>query len=313
MLRVKDTDIIRQANSLTMATYSLSKNEKRLIYLSLSAITKGHVKPNDVGTYPVEIRHKDFESLFNDDGSKNICRDIGNASLTLNKKEVVFYLPEEDLEEEKALDAISWTVKRSHRPKNGITTIYINPELVKIINKTTKNYTALLAADIAKLDKPSAMRLYDSLKQFEQAQKVTFRIDSMIERYQLSAKYNDRLPDFRRRFLNPALTEINEKTSINVTATEITAKGANKPHLILFNIKSKFKKYDSEKQIASLERAVKTFVEVKDRLSIPSISDIENLKSYKEKLVNDHFEYDEKFEVLLCEVEARAAELLELT
>ena len=307
--KLHNKDVIKQANPLTTATYSLTKNEKRLVYLAINAISKQLTEQNSAGSYPIVIDHEQYRKIFRYDDNKNICRDIGNASLGLNRKEVIFYIPDEDLEEEKALDALSWTTKRSHRPKKGITTIYFNPELVELLKNNTKNYTQLLLGDLAKLDKPSSMRLYESLKQWQQKGEVTFSISWMIEHYQLSEKYIDRLSDFRRRFLKPAIDEINKKTSLTVEAIELKKKGKKKPHAILFKIETLISLKDTGS--LTIEDAVKTFLDIKENKFIPTILEIENLKLYRNELVKDGFEYDELFNDLLSESEIRARDLME--
>lgn len=285
--------IIRQANVLTSAAYSLTKTEKRIVYLALDSITKNNPKPNKFGQYPVDIVHSVFSDTFNSSAS-NTSRDIANAAKTLNTKEVIFYLPEEDTEEEKALDGISWTTKRAHRPKKGMTTIHFNSELISIIMAVKDNFTRLLMEDIIKLDNAGSLRLYDSLMQWKKRGEVTFQLAWMINRYELSPKYLDRLSDFRRRFLLPAIKEINEKTSINVQHFELTGKERkNKVYAIKFVITPKelieLKPIESKK--TALEQAVETYLAFVDKLYLPSEEDIANLKNHIGQLVLEGFEF----------------------
>lgn len=221
---------LRQSNALTTAAYVLSRNEKRLVYLALAQLANGEIK-EERGRYDVTIHHSAYAQYF-DESYKNVSRDISKASAALQKREVIFYKPKEDGDDgEKALDALSWTTKRSVKPRRGLTILSFNAELVDLI-KEDKQYTGYFFMYVAKLDNYFAMRLYESIRLWltikrkyshvdgkKQTQSVNFSIDWLIERYGIPKSYR-RMSDFRRKFLNPAINEINEKTDIELSYVE---------------------------------------------------------------------------------------------
>lgn len=223
---------LRQSNALTTAAYRLSRNEKRLVYLALEQIADGSIEEVR-GRYDVVITHSDYSRIFEDNG-KNVSRDISKASAALNKREIIFYIPDEDSDTERALDGLSWTTKRSFRPKRGTTVLSFNAELVDLI-KADARYTGYFLHVVAKLNNEFAMRLYENIrlwvtlkrKNKKENNSVTFAIDWLINRYELPASYQ-RMSDFRRRFLIPAVTEIREKTDIELYYTENPKKGGRK-------------------------------------------------------------------------------------
>ncbi|MBB1371233.1 RepB family plasmid replication initiator protein [Pseudoalteromonas sp. SR45-4] len=250
---------LRQSNMLTTAAYNLSRNEKRLVYLALDQVMNGKVEEVR-GRFDITISHKEYALQFNEP-YKNISRDISKASCSLNKKEVVFYIPSEDGDDgEKALDGLGWTIKRSVRPKQGVTVLGFNAELVDIMKDLTK-YTGFFFHNVAKINSAYTMRLYESLRQWvtikqsgqtegkkstgrsAKTNSVTFSVDWLIMRYQLPDSYN-RMSDFRRRFLIPAVNEITEKTDIELTYIENTSKAGrkNKVTSITFYWKEKNKR-----------------------------------------------------------------------
>ncbi len=311
MKQIKTTlskyDIIKQANSLNTAAYSLTRNEKRLVYLAIHSINRGESKQTEFGAYPIKIKHSEYASIFDEEKENNsYSREIKSASLSLNKKNIIFYIPSEDSKDEKALDALSWTVKASHRPKRGETIIHFNAELISIIKSASSNFTRILVSDIKDLERPSAMRLYDSLRQWEQKGEVTFTILNLVDRYLLPEKYLERLSDFRRRFLHPAVKEINEKTELKVKAVEVTKKGERKPYAIIFKIN---KDKNLPTKVNSLEDAVCTFLDIMERKRIPNRSEVDNLKHFSKQLIKDGFEYNSIFIDLLTEVESRIEDI----
>ncbi len=306
---LKNTDVIKQTNIVNNATYSLTLNEKRIVYLMLNEIAHDRCEVDENGIYPIVINHQLYKNIFRYDGARNVSRDIRAAAEGLNKKEIIFYLPEEDSDDEKALDALAWTVMRSHRPRQNMTTLYLNPLLVNILKKTDSKYSALIARDIAMLTKPSSMRLYDVMKQWENQGTVTRTIEYLVKRFSLPEKYITRLSDFRRRFLHPAIEEINEKSSISVDAIEVKSEGTKKTHAIKFMIKSKQELFTQPDY--TLEHAKVVYTDIMSRTSIPSINEIEVLKKFMPELIEAQFEFDSVFYDNLSEVELRAKELEE--
>jgi len=230
----KNLDIvIHQANALTSAAYNLTRDEKRLVYIALDNVINKRIQCNEFGQYPVEINHTEYASIFKDD-SNDISQDILKVTASLNKKEVIFYLPEEG-DGKKALDAISWTTKRSYRSKLGTTTVFFNAELVNIITKVDTNFTRFLMGEAGRLTSPYTMRLYESLRQWPDQQSVTLEVGWMIQRYELPESYR-RMSDFRRRFLKPAVREINEHTNMTIDYEEVADQNrSNRVAAITFN------------------------------------------------------------------------------
>ena len=148
-----------------------------------------------------------------------------------------------------------------------------------------------IKGDISKLDKPCAMRLYDSLKQWEHRGRVTFSIEWMISRYELPIKYLDRMSDFRRRFLKPAVNEINSKTSITVQYEELKGKGKSaKPSLIQFMITPTPLVNHAMNDTVNLDNAIKTYRDINDNIKLPNKSDIENFEKYMPTLLDQGFD-----------------------
>ena len=294
--------VIRQANALTTAAYSLTRNEKRLIYIGLdSIINQKKAEPNKYGQIPVDIIHSEYLSMFNDDGT-NTNRDISKAAIGLQKKEVTFYVPSEDGDDgEKAYDALNWAVKRSVRPKRGITTVFFNSELVSIIADVNRNFTRFLIGEAGNLKTAYAMRLYESIQQWANSRgTITFNVAWMMERYGLPTSYT-RMSDFRRRFLKPAVADINLHTSTELTYEEVKEGSTVVSIKFFFTSPERDKKTTNstskrdKKTTDPLGAAVETYSDIVQKSNLPSLHDIDNLMIHIPKLRDEGFVFDEAF------------------
>ena len=290
--RKKPDLLLRQANALTTAAYSLSQNEKKLLYAALDSVVNHGLESNELGQYPVSISHREHAEIYGDN-PKSVSRYIADASKSLNKKEVIFYIPEEDSEDERALDALSWTTKRAHRPAKGTTTIFFNAELINIVTQFGQGFTQYLRGEGARLT-PHAHRLYESLRQWSSRQSVTFSIEWMLERYQLPAAYS-RMSDFRRRFLKPVVEEINEKTGFTVAYDEIACDSrSNRIIKIQFNYTYRDKKALTHEPTTQ-EEAVNTYCDLQERKRLPTMGELANLEAHLKDLVLEGFETGKEF------------------
>ncbi|WP_390240626.1 RepB family plasmid replication initiator protein [Vibrio sp. R78045] len=219
MSQVTKQDVLRQSNALTTAAYNLGRNEKRILYIALKHFLDNPIdyKTREFGHVSVDIHTQRYASLFK---SENASKEIAAAASAMKGKEVVFYLPDESTDEDRAYDSFTWMVKRSHRPKRGVTTFYFNSELISIITEVKSDFTRFLIGDAGELNSGHSMRLYESLKQWSNRRNsVTFSVQWMIERYCLPKSY-ERMSDFRRRFLKPSVNDIAKKTDIKLRYVE---------------------------------------------------------------------------------------------
>lgn len=221
-----------QSNALLNSAYSMSRDEKRLLWLCLSQLNGNETTIPDEFT----VTLADYTRLFDIDSS-NASSDIRVALEKLRLREVIFYLPDEDGENgDRAFDAKNIVIGRGVRPKRGVYTLELNPKLGKFLLGLSREFTKLQLLDVADLRNPHAMRLYENLIQFESTQTFCQKVEWFIERYQLPASYT-RYANFKQKFLDVAVEEINAKTPLTVGYVE--NKTGRKVTSILFSFSRK--------------------------------------------------------------------------
>ena len=292
--------VIRQSNILTTAAYNLNRNEKRLLYIALQQMNDGGLTYNNKENgYEVIVTHSIYGSLFND--SAHASRDIHKAARGLTKESIVFFIPEENGDDgEKATKERNWATGLDHYPKKGQTVIYFNkPVFDQIPHKKGDPFTQYLLNNAGKINNPYAMRLYESICQWRNLRN-NFKHDIlwMIERFNLPKSYI-RMPDFRSKFLKPAIKEINEKTDIFISEPEELCEGARKNTVthILFKWQEKNKStpINDPQIILTLDGAIKTYSDLMNKERLPSTAELNNLMSFMGQLMLEGFEFGAEF------------------
>lgn len=110
-----------------------------------------------------------------------------------------------------------------HRGEGGISIIFtpaVVNEITRIDGYETA-FTKFLLEQIANLNSVYSVRLYELLKQWLEAKKANFELELLRGQLGLGVSDYVRMSDFKKRVLDLAVNEINEKTDLNVSYTNV--------------------------------------------------------------------------------------------
>ena len=193
---VKDNLLIQKAQT------NLSKTEQKLLNYLISL-----VKPDDEDFKPYLIKKTDFAVLAELDAS-NIDR--GFKKIAKEAKEKIFWF-----EDDKSGKYVNWFDLEILKQR-GYIQISLDPKIKKYIIGLQSNFTEYELYNIMALSTKYAITLYEFLKSYQYAGKIEIDVENFKSHIGALSATFDRFSEVKRRILDPALDDINQKTDLDI-------------------------------------------------------------------------------------------------
>ena len=210
-------DVVK-TNRLNMAIQNLSLGEIRLIQL---AIIDARETGKGIDTItPLAIHAGRYADAF--DVTRQTAYEVLKEAETTLFKRYFTFLDERDDKPVKS----HWISQAKYLTDDAIIEIMLTPAVVNEvirINAISDSgwFTRFALEQVASMTSVYSVRLYELLTQWRKAKKATFDLE--IFRGQLGLGVNEykQMSDFKRRVLDLAVNEINEKSDLKVSYTNI--------------------------------------------------------------------------------------------
>lgn len=266
--------LIIKSNSLIEASFKLTANQQKFIYVLTSLINR---EDEDFKTY--EIKVKDLVHILDID-AKNIYREIDAITDQLMTKVLKLYT---NMDNGKLrVDKMTWFSKVSYVYGEGMVKARFDADLKPFLLKLKANFTKYQLKNIMGMKSQYSMRIYELLKQYEKIGTRVLSIKKLKEIMGIEDKYK-LYHQFKQRVLQVAHKEINENTDIYFEFEEI--KLGRKVNEIKFIIKS---------QKATPERVGTASQEI--AATIDTVGEEDSVNPYIEelkKVLKEDLTYDE--------------------
>jgi plasmid replication initiation protein len=199
--------IIYKSNELIEARYSLSLGEQRLVLLLASEIT-----PDDEDFKDYEIRVMDFAKMFNLESDKSLYEKVEVAANTLLGKVIT-------LKSGKEVEKTVWLSYVKYVRGSGVVRLRFDKSLKPYFIQLKSHFTKYQSNYVMDFKSQYSIRLYELLKmdsfklkngQFEKY----FEVSELRLILGVDKKDYALFADFRRFVIQPATTEISDKTDL---------------------------------------------------------------------------------------------------
>lgn len=208
------TDLsVTKSNHLVEASYRLSLDEQRLLYLTMCQLDPRKPIPKD--NY-FEISADDFCEVFKAD-RKSVYAQIENAANELAERWV-------KMNDGKLRSKVRWVFGVKYHDKEGRITLGISPPIIPYLTCLQKQFTSLKISQIAQLKSMYSIRMLEFVMQFKSTGKFIINLDVFKDRLGIENEYDD-FYDLKRRVLNPAVKELAKKSGIHISWQPIRGKG----------------------------------------------------------------------------------------
>jgi len=269
-------ELIVKHNKLIEANYKLTLQEQKLILTLARKITK---EDNNFKkcVFTVE-KLSDILGLE----KKGYYSELKEITKSLISRVI-------QIEEHDGLLQVSWLNSAKYYENKGIVELSFSNDLKPYLLQLGEHFTKLEFKQLVNLSSVYAIRIYELCKQYEKIKERTIEIEKLKIMLGIEKTEYKLYGDFKKRVLEIAKREINEKTDINIDFEEI--KTGRKVTSIKFLIE---KQEEQVKQIETSETKEKKYSEEVESLfcMIKKIEQVECLKDLiKTALKSYNFEY----------------------
>ena len=197
--------LIKKANDLVQARYSLSLNEQRLILYLV-----GKVKKEDKNFKEYEFTFSELADLTEIHKSR-IYAELAVMAENLLKKPICF-LSKNGLQK----DFCNWCSWFSVNQEDKSCKISFDPRLKPYLLKLQKYFTSYNIKYVSGFSSKHSFRIYELCKQYERLKIRKMSIVELKSLLELEHKYS-RVTHFKEKVINPALADINKNSDLYVS------------------------------------------------------------------------------------------------
>ncbi|WP_419851546.1 replication initiation protein [Actinobacillus pleuropneumoniae] len=227
--------VVVKANSLIEASYRLSIDEVRIL-----ALTIGTMDPKS-NQKVFDFTVADFVREFPEISMDNAYKQIQAAIKRIYDRSV-------RTEDKNRVTEFRWVSSRTYFKKEGRFRIAMTDEVMPYLTQLKGQFAQYQLKNIAYFSSVHSIRIYELITQYRSVGSREITIEELKKWLQVEENYS-RWNNFKARVLDPAITEINERSDLLVEVEQI--KRGRAIHALHFTIKLKKSVQSTEKTIKS--------------------------------------------------------------
>ena len=285
MRKLNNNQNLALSNKLVKGRYTLSKEEQNFIYLMISQI-----KTEDKDFYNYKIHIKDLESRELTQKNYQRYREFAD---TLIKKSL-------RIEDDQRILNANWFSSLEYIKDTGYIYACFDPKLKPYFLELKQEFTQAKLPTLLQFNSKYSSRLYlllksefDRQKNFKNNLFVNHEVEDLHSRFEMPKSYIEFYSKFKNMFLKKSITEINERTELEINYTEL--KTGRKITSINFCISKKDKTEEQLKQEIITTKTKSDFLpEGLNSKAIEVLCDDElDLQSHDIKYIFEHYKKED--------------------
>jgi len=287
-VKSREKQLVVKGNRLVEASYRLSTQEQRIILLMVSMIKP---EDDDFHTYRIDIKH--FLKLVGVTDKDAYSR-AKQITQKLRERTLIIKKPGSELQ-------VGWLSSSEYFDGKGYIELEFSPKLKPYLLRLKEVFTKYQLRNVIRLKSCYAIRVYELLKQYENAKERTFPLDELKAVLGIKPEEYKLYGDFKRKVILKSQEELREKTDLSFNFKEI--KDGRKVSSLHFVIKKNHKNVELEEEdeygiIKSLPVSQKGSNELYQRLQSHfclSPKQAEKvLENYDQEYIHSNLEYVEE-------------------
>lgn len=207
-------ELVAKSNSLINASFYLDLGEYRLITASAAIARKTGV--GITADNPIVISTAEFASIYDLDRTA-AYKMLRSACNTLFERQISYL---ETIDGKKMISRTRWVHKISYSHDKNCVALVFSPDVAPHVANLSKNFTTYYLENIKKLKSPYAVRLYEQLSRWKNAEQTPeLELDELRRLMGIEPHLYTKMLVFKK-LLNSCLEKINKHTDLQVSYTQ---------------------------------------------------------------------------------------------
>ncbi len=202
---MKKDVVITKANALIEASYELSLNEQRIVLACASKLDSRKPLPKD---NRFTLTADEFADLYGVD-MRNAYTELKDATERLFERKIT------KIDKNRRSD-VRWVYRAEYLAKEGMVELAFSPTIAPYLTQLNQRFTSYPQSQVRDLRRPYSIRLFEMMAQFQSTGVLRISIEDFRDRLQLKNKY-ERYTNLKARVIVPAVKELQDKSSIDIT------------------------------------------------------------------------------------------------
>lgn len=210
LMKKKSNLVVTKSNHLIEASYRLTLDEQRLV-LSCIAQIDSRKKPPDLITVTVD----DFADSYGLD-MKNAYDQLKNATTNLYERDIK--VRDASL---KTSERIRWVQRIKYHDGEGRVDLAFTDVVKSYLGDLSARFTSFKLKQVSSLQSVYSIRLFELLTQFQSLGERTIKLEELRLMLGIDEGRYPQYSGFKRRVIEPAVSELNAKTNFEVSYKQI--------------------------------------------------------------------------------------------